>query len=55
MATKYNNRNIRLSDSEWEAFKTLLGPEWLRARIRGALLAKKRKENTDARERGLTE
>lgn len=55
MATKYNNRNIRLSDDEWKDFKDLLGPEWLRARIRGARLAKNRKDKADARERGMTE
>lgn len=55
MASKYTNRNIRMSDDEWEAFKTLLGPEWLRARIRGAIIAEKRRQNAEARERGLTE
>lgn len=29
-------RAIRMNDEEWEAFKTLLGPEWLRQQIRKA-------------------
>lgn len=35
MAYKYDrkNRNIRLTDAEWEDFKTLMGAEWLRKRI----------------------
>lgn len=45
MAYKYErkNRNIRLSDAEWEAFKTLLGAEWLRTRIAGAVKRNSRK------------
>lgn len=26
-------RDIRMSDEEWEGFKRLLGPEWLRAKV----------------------
>lgn len=48
-------RKIRMTDAEWEDFKDLLGPEWLRARIRGARIAKNRKDKADARERGMTE
>lgn len=42
-------RPIRLLDSEWESFKKLLGTEWLRARIRGAEVAEKRRQNAEAR------
>lgn len=31
------NRNIRLNHVEWEAFKGLLGAEWLRKRIASAI------------------
>lgn len=31
------NRNIRLTDAEWGAFKELLGVEWLRKRIASAI------------------
>lgn len=31
------NRNIRLNAVEWEAFKDLLGAEWLRKRIASAI------------------
>ena len=31
------NRNIRLNDEEWKAFKVLLGAEWLRGQIDRAI------------------
>lgn len=38
MAYKYDrkNRNVRLDDFEWDAFKDLLGAEWLRGKIEKA-------------------
>lgn len=45
MAYKYErkNRNIRLSDFEWEAFKDFLGADWLRDQIRQAAQINNRK------------
>lgn len=31
------NRNIRLNDAEWEAFRELLGVKWLREQIATAI------------------
>lgn len=39
-------RAIRMSDEEWEVFKRLLGPEWLRQKIREA----QRKEEGSSKE-----
>lgn len=39
------NRNIRLTDAEWETFKHLLGAEWLRAKIAQAMTKKTAKAN----------
>jgi hypothetical protein len=36
-------RAIRMSDSEWEAFKRLLGPKWLREKINAAIKRDQRK------------
>jgi hypothetical protein len=36
-------RQIRMDDEEWEAFKTLLGAEWLRSKIASAIQHKNRK------------
>lgn len=36
-------RDIRMSDEEWEGFKRLLGPDWLRAKVRRELIKEKRK------------
>ena len=30
-------RDIRMSDEEWDGFKRLLGPDWLRAKVRREL------------------
>ena len=46
-------RQIRMLDSEWEAFKRLLGTEWLRARIKGALIAEERRKNAEVREKEI--
>ena len=35
-------RDIRMTDEEWEGFKRLLGPEWLRAKVRRELVKEKR-------------
>lgn len=35
-------RDIRMTDEEWEGFKRLLGPEWLRAKVRRELAKEKR-------------
>lgn len=42
MTTKYikldrKNRNIRLNDEEWEAFRQRLGVKWLREQIAAAI------------------
>lgn len=44
-------RPIRLDDEEWADFKTLLGTEWLRARIRGARLAENRRAKAKAEQK----
>lgn len=36
-------RDIRMTDEEWEAFKRLLGPEWLRSKIRSEIGKEARK------------
>lgn len=36
-------RDIRMNDEEWDGFKRLLGPDWLRAKIRRELAKEKRK------------
>lgn len=48
-------RQIRMLDSEWDAFKRLLGTEWLRARIKGALVAEARRKDAEAREKEICE
>lgn len=35
-------RTIRMDDAEWQAFMRLLGPEWLRAKVRRELEKEKR-------------
>lgn len=35
-------RDIRMTDEEWEGFKRLLGPEWLRAKVRRELVKEAR-------------
>lgn len=41
-------RAIRLSDEEWEAFKRLLGPKWLRSEVNKAIRKDKRASNERA-------
>ena len=48
-------RPIRLDDSEWADFKRLLGTEWLRARIRGAQLAERRREKAAQKMKEMSE
>lgn len=40
---KRTTRPIRMSDEEWEGFKSLLGTEWLRSRIASAIKRSNRK------------
>lgn len=35
-------RTIRMDDEEWAGFMRLLGPEWLRAKVRRELVKEKR-------------
>lgn len=42
-------RDIRMSDEEWDGFKRLLGPDWLRARVRRELVKELIKEKREAR------
>lgn len=35
-------RDIRMTNEEWDGFKRLLGPEWLRAKVRRELVKEKR-------------
>lgn len=37
-------RDIRMSDEEWDGFKRLLGPDWLRAKVRRELAKENRQE-----------
>lgn len=48
-------RKIRMSEIEWEAFKKLLGPRWLREQIQNAMRKDIRRMKADERERGMTE
>ena len=37
-------RDIRMSDEEWDGFKRLLGPDWLRDKVRRELVKEKRRD-----------
>lgn len=41
-------RAIRLSDEEWEAFKRLLGPKWLRSEVNKAIRKDRRTAHESA-------
>lgn len=41
-------RPIRMTDAEWDAFKELLGAEWLRGQVEKAIIQRNRRKAKEA-------